>query len=67
MRLTGREIESAVATAAIDQAPGELLNFDAVAEILNRRLAANLLGRAPEFAGKHQRGLPRTMIEGMHS
>lgn len=46
MRLTEQEVEAAFADAARECAPGEPLTFQRVAELLNDRLAANLVGVA---------------------
>lgn len=56
MRLTARDVMEAVIEVAIATEPGEELGWDAVADRLNARLEANLVGRAPaSLAGKHQR------------
>lgn len=55
MRLTSRDVLEAVATTAIATEPGEELDWECVAKLLNERLDEANQGQPPEFAGKHQR------------
>jgi hypothetical protein len=45
MRLSGNEIEAAITATAAEQRPGELLDFERVAQRLNQQLHDQLVGR----------------------
>lgn len=54
MRITAEQVETAVRDVVLEGKPGELINWQRVAELLTERLEDSLVGRVPANAAARQ-------------